>query len=136
MEKTVYILVFLHYKRTGIMFCHLQLIFHLTCNELQEIKSVENDRNILDAWMANIIYSAVYCLRCVFYASKLFFCVCKLRWASSSSFQFFTHTFSVPTFGNCIDWNKLKLDCVTYWLGFELREQKSILFILLPAKEK
>ena len=85
--------------------------------------------------MANIIYSVVHCLRCVFYASKLFFCVCKLRWASSSSFQFFTHTFSVPTFENCIDWNKLKLDCVTYWLGFELREQKSILFILLLLKK-
>ena len=29
----------------------------------------------------------------------------------------------------------LSCDCVTYWLGFELREQKSILFILLGVKK-
>ena len=71
------------------------------------------------------------CFLCdVFHASKLFFCCASellLLFDSLHTFPFHIKTALIGI--------QAYPDCVTYWLGFELREQKSILFILLLLKK-
>ena len=82
------------------------IVFDLTYNELQEIKSVEKMEIF---WMFGwqILCTILYGM--YFNASKLFFC-CITSCFFFFFFSFFTihYTFSSTT-SNCIDWNKLKL---------------------------